>query len=329
MQRLAWVRGAALACALALPAVWVGALVPAVGPPVMAIASGALAAGLLRRRWPRVLDACAPGLAVAARTVLQLAIVAMGFGFPIGAAVGVGSRSVPTLVGTLAVAGLGILVLGRMLALHRESALLVGVGTAICGASAIAAVTAVVRPATHRVGYAITTIFVFNIIAVLAYPPLGRLLGLSPEAFGVWAGTAINDTSSVLAAATAFGAVAVHYAVVVKLVRSLAIVPLCIGLQIGRRQTAADTPPAWRVFPWFVVAFVGASMLASVLPFAVQTRLSGLSRLLITVALASVGTTVTADRLRLAGARPMVFGGLLATLVAASSLAIQAVTTGW
>jgi uncharacterized integral membrane protein (TIGR00698 family) len=323
MRLSSWLPGIALASAVALVATWLGAMVPAIGPPTVGIASGALAAAVLRRWRPGMSNACAQGLAISARVLLQLAIVAMGFGFSIRTVTAVGSRSLPVLIGTLIAAAAGAVLLGRLLALHRESALLIGVGTAICGASAIAAVTAVIRPATFRVGYAVATIFLFNIVAVLVYPPLGRLMHLSPQSFGMWAGTAINDTSSVLAAATAFGAVAVKYAVVVKLVRSLAIIPICIGLQLGRRR-AADAAPIWRSFPWFIVAFVAASIVAStgVLNVDAQAHLSDVARFLITMALAAVGTTLTGERIRAAGARPVVFGGLLATVVAVTGLAM-------
>lgn len=323
MRFPSWLAGTVLAFGIAIPATPLGALVPAVGPPTMAFAAGAVIAAVLRR-WRRGLyELCAPGLTMCARLLLQFAIVAMGFGFSLRMALTVGSQSLPILIGTLTVAAAGATLLGRLLSLHRESRLLIGVGTAICGASAIAAVTAVVRPATYRVGYAVATIFVFNIVAVLAYPPLGRLLHLSSRAFGMWAGTAINDTSSVLAAATAFGAAAVQYAVVVKLVRSLAIIPLCIGLHLGRRGEA-ESASVWRSFPWFIIAFVGASVVAStgVLTPAAQDQLTGAGRFLIAVALAAVGTSLTAERLRSAGLRPIAFGGLLAILVAITGLLI-------
>lgn len=297
---------------------------PAIGAPVAAIVLGAVAAAALGRTRPRMLQACAPGLTLASRTLLQLAIVTMGFAFPIGAVATAGARSMPVLITTLAAAAVGAVVLGRMLALHSESALLVGVGTAICGASAIAAVTAVVRPAAHRVGYAVATIFIFNVVAVLVYPPLGRLLHLSPEEFGMWAGSAINDTSSVLAASTAFGAAAVPFAVVVKLVRSLAIVPLCVGLHIGLGRRQAAGASAWRTFPWFIVAFVATSIVAAtgVLPSAALAGFSSAAAFLVTVALAAVGTSLTPDSLRTAGTRPIVFGGLLALLLAVTGLTV-------
>ena len=126
----------------------------------------------------------------------------------------------------------------RRLHLGRDLNTLIGVGTAICGASAIAATDAVIGADEADVSYAIATIFTFNVVAVLSFPSLGHLIGLSQHAFGLWAGTAINDTSSVVAASTIYGHAAVSYAVVVKLTRTLAIVPISLGLAAWRNRSA-------------------------------------------------------------------------------------------
>lgn len=164
----------------------------------------------------------------------------LGAGLSLGEVVRVGGESLPVMAGTLTVALGGAWALGRLLGVHREAALLIGVGTGICGASAIAAVTAVTGPAKDRVAYALGTIFTFNIAAVLLFPPLGHLLGLSQEGFGLWSGTAVNDTSSVVAASYAYGATAGAYAVVVKLTRSLMIVPVCLILQARKGRPPDD-----------------------------------------------------------------------------------------
>jgi|GEM_PF-2582742 len=128
--------------------------------------------------------------------------------------------------------------LGRLLGVRGDAQLLIGVGTGICGASAIAATQAVVKAKESQVAYAIGTIFSFNVVAVLAFPQIGHLLG--PHAFGLWAGTAINDTSSVLAAGYAYGGDAGSYAVVVKLTRSLMIIPI---VRCGRSGTPEQPAP--------------------------------------------------------------------------------------
>ncbi|MDO3651059.1 YeiH family protein [Nocardia mangyaensis] len=325
--------GLALAALVATVATPVGTALPMVGAPVLALGGGAAAGILLRRR-----DAAGAvfnrGLDLARRRLLGVAIVLLGLGLPMGAVLSVGRETAIVLIGTLVVGAVAAFVVGRMLAVDRESATLVAVGTTICGASAIAAATAVLRPDRQRVAYALGTIFVFNVAAVLVYPPLGRALGLSQEAFGLWAGTAINDTSSVLAAGVVFGAGAAQFAVIVKLIRSLAIVPLCIGLHVGRRQITGETgAPAGslrQAFPLFVVLFVAASVIAGldILPAALTHPLAATSSWLIAVVLAAIGTSLSIDRLRSVGARPLILGGVLGLILGAGSLGLMYLT-GW
>ncbi|WP_067475759.1 YeiH family protein [Nocardia amamiensis] len=320
--------GLFVAAVLAAVATLVGTVLPVVGAPVLALLGGAVF-GVFARRIRD--ERFAPGLAATQRHLLGTAIVLLGLALPVAAVVDVGRRTAIVLVGTLLVGALAALVVGRLLALDRESAILVAVGTTICGASAIAAATAVIKPDRDRVAYALGTIFVFNLVAVLVYPSLGHLLGLSQEAFGLWAGTAINDTSSVLAAGVTFGSAAAHFAVIVKLVRSLAIVPMCIGLHLGMRHDAdATNTPLWRSIPPFVVLFLAASVIAGagLVPTSWTAPLGNVSAWLIAAVLAAIGTTLTWQRLRSSGYRPLVFGGILAIALGSSGLALQFVT-GW
>ncbi|WP_181697436.1 putative sulfate exporter family transporter [Nocardia sp. GTS18] len=325
------VPGLALALLLAAVATPVGKALPMAGAPVVALIAGAVTGMWLRRRGGARFE---PGLDVARQRVLGWAIVLIGLGLPMGSVLGVGRETAVVLVGTLVAGAVAAFVVGRMLAVDRESATLIAAGSTICGASAIAAATAVLRPDRQRVAYALGTIFVFNVVAVLVYPPLGRAIGMSPQAFGLWAGTAINDTSSVLAAGVVFGAGAAQFAVVVKLVRSLAIVPLCLGLHLGRRRLAERTgtsPGSLREsFPLFVVMFVAASIVAAtgILPSALTEPLAATSGWLITAVLAAIGTSLSLDRLRSAGPRPLLLGGAIGVVLGTSSLALMALT-GW
>src|SRR5690625_1844655 len=165
------------------------------------------------------------------------------------------------MLGTVVVCLVGAAVVGRLLGVNDELRALIGTGTAICGASAIAAVTPVVRASGSNVAYALSTVFAFNLAAVLVFPPLGQLLGMSEEVFGLFAGTAVNDTSSVVAAATTFGPTAADHAVVVKLVRTLLIIPIVLGLSVlvARRDRLAtggtDRPSVVRLVPGVLVGF--------------------------------------------------------------------------
>ncbi|WP_280415953.1 YeiH family protein [Nocardia carnea] len=324
--------GLGLAAVLATVATLLGTLVPVAGAPVLALAAGAVFG---MRAEAQVADSgrFGPGLTWARQHLLGAAILLLGLGLPMGAVFTVGRETAVVLLGTLCVGAVTALIVGRSLALHRESVILIAAGTTICGASAIAATTAVLKPDRERVAYALGTIFVFNIVAVLVYPPLGRAFGMSEEAFGLWAGTAINDTSSVLAAGIAFGPVAASFAVIVKLVRSLMIVPLCVGLHFtGRRAGTGDlaTTPLWRTIPLFVVLFLAASVVAATgaLPSSWTAHLTDLSSWLVAAVLAAIGTSLTWRRLRSAGSRPLLFGGVLAVVLAVSALALQW-STGW
>lgn len=341
MTRLAAVPGLVVATVLAVAATALGTLLPVLGGPVAGLLLGVGVAAVLTRKAPAGgIQHLTPGLTIAGKPVLQLGIIVLGFGLSLADVATVGLASLPVLLGTLAVALGGSWALGRLLRLHTDTSLLIGAGTGICGASAIAAVTSVLRPAPERVAYSMGTIFTFNIVAVVVYPVLGQLLGLSDHGFGLWAGTAINDTSSVVAAAYAFSDAAGDHAVVVKLVRSLAIVPVCLALAFwrARRRIVAPgdsgTDPAdpagsvLRTFPWFILGFLAASAIATtgLIPGAVRDALGSLSSFLITVALVGVGMTLDLGAIRRAGARPLVLGGILGVAVGASALGLQAFT---
>lgn len=326
--------GLTLAVVVAVAATQLGTFLPVVGAPVLGITVGMVLAGLIRPG-----DDLRPGFDFAAKPVLQASIVVLGATLSLRQVATVGIGSLPVMLGTLAVALVGAAVLGRALGVRGDAQLLIGVGTGICGASAIAAVTAVVKPKQTHVAYAIGTIFTFNVAAVLLFPALGHAWHLSPHSFGLWAGTAVNDTSSVVAAAYSFAATAGPYAVVVKLTRTLTLIPIVLALGIwqARRaaRTAADPATArsagvpWRrVVPWFLFGFLAMSALDTLggVPSGWQPDITHAGTFLITVALAGIGLSLRWGAIRGAGARPLLLGGCLWVLVAATSLGLQALT---
>lgn len=328
------VPGVALSAGIAVVATVVGRTVPFVGAPVIAIVLGVVVAAVARpgARFR-------PGIRTASTTVLQCSVVLLGAQLSLGQIARVGLLSLPVMVGTLGVCLLAAWGLGRRLGVVGDLRTLIGVGTGICGASAIAAVTPVIGAVGTDVAYAVSTIFVFNVGAALLFPPLGHLLGLSQHAFGLFAGTAVNDMSSVVATSATYGAAAARFAVVVKLVRTLMIIPVCLGLAAwsarrDRSRSAAGAPGARvdvvRLVPWFLVAVVVAATATSfgLAPAAVHPALGTLSVLLITVALAAIGLSTDLAGLRRAGLRPVALGGLLWLVVSLTSLGLQLVVAG-
>jgi len=342
--------GFALALAVAAVATVVGEYVPLVGSAVPGAVIGAVIA-LTLKPGARL----TPGLKWSSTFVLQCSVVLLGAQLSIAEAARVGVSSLPVMLGTLAVCLGAAWLYGRLLGVPRDLRTLIGVGTGICGGSAIAAVSPVIEAASTDVAYAISTIFLFNIAAVLAFPLLGHALGMSQQSFGLFAGTAVNDTSSVVATATTYGAAATSHAVVVKLVRTLMIIPICLGLAAltARRPRPAashEVPAAsaalaasaaptadqarmsprriLKLVPWFLIGFVlvAAVNSAGVIPSGAHASLQHVSVFLVAVALSAIGLSTNLAALRKAGPKPLLLGALLWITVATASLGLQALT---
>ena len=260
------------------------------------------------------------------KSLLQWSIVLLGAHLSLSQIARGGLASLPVMLGTLAIVLAVAYVVGRLLGIDRDIRRLLGIGTAICGGSAIAALSSVIDVDRSDVAYALGTIFAFNVVAVLMFPALGHLMGLSQPAFGLWAGTAINDTSSVVAAAFAYGAAAGNAAVVVKLTRTHADRADRGVLRLAPDRAAAKAAPVnWAaVFPWFILWFLGAAALDSfgLIPAGWQDPLQRLALFAIIVALAGVGLATNIGRIRAAGLRPLTLGAILWVTIAVSSLAI-------
>jgi uncharacterized integral membrane protein (TIGR00698 family) len=323
--------GLTSAVVVAVGASQIGTLLPLLGAPVAAILIGVALSSKVRNQ-----ASLRPGLTLAAGLVLQLAVVLLGSQLSLGEVADVGLSSLPVMLGTLAACLTAAWLLGRRMGVDRDLRTLIGVGTGICGASAIAAVSPVIKARSATVAYAMPTIFLFNVTAVLLFPPLGHLLHLSQATFGLFAGTAVNDTSSVVAAASTYGPEAANHAVVVKLVRTLMIIPICLGLGAlaARRQRTGScvqqsamiaVASRLRLVPWFLIGFllVAAANSLGVVPAGAHDPLHGASVFLITVALAAIGMSTDVAGLRRAGARPLLLGGVLWIIVSATSLLLQ------
>ncbi|NHM13295.1 YeiH family protein [Xiamenia xianingshaonis] len=240
--------GIGICLLIALPCWFLGEALPIVGGPVFAILAGMGIAAFWSQ--PKRGNTQA-GISFTGKKVLQWAVILLGFGLNLAQIARVGAESLPIIASTIATALIAAFIMHRLLHTDAAIATLVGVGSSICGGSAIAATAPVIRAKDEDVAQAISVIFLFNVIAALIFPTLGNLLGMSNEGFGLFAGTAVNDTSSVTAAAAAWdgmhpGANSLDDATIVKLTRTLAIIPITLVLSIfvakrdGKASAAAD-----------------------------------------------------------------------------------------
>ena len=256
------------------------------------------------------------------RDLLKISVVGLGFGMELGEVWRVGRSSlVYTFVGIVGTMVAGML-LGRALKMRSTTATLVSFGTAICGGSAIAAMAPVVQAENEDVAVSLATVFTLNSVALFLFPAIGHFLHLGQEAFGVWAGVAIHDTSSVVGAASAYGLEALATGTTVKLSRAVWIAPIVLAYGWIRKSEGKTA------FPWFIAGFIAAAAVRSALPqfHAVWGGVAGMARQALVVTLFLIGAGLGPEVLKKVGFRPMIQGVLLWILVGALSLA--AVTQG-
>ena len=325
------VPGLLLAVGIGLLALLLGRWAPLIGGPVIGIVLGIVVRNLLSPG-----ERYTPGIAFAGKKVLQWSIIALGFGLSLSQVAKTGLESLSVTLVTMSVAFIAAWLLGRWLGVHDDLKILIGVGTAICGGSAIAAVTPIIRADDHDTAFAISTIFLFNLVAVLLFPLLGHLMHLSDLGFGLWAGTAINDTSSVVAAGYSYSHAAGDYATIVKLTRATLIIPVCLVLAFvvaareKRRHAQAGSVGHFSlasIFPWFILWFLVASALRTtgLIPLAIQPAIHTLAEFLIIVALTAIGLSANLRKMAASGARPILLGLGVWIAVAVSSLLVQLV----
>lgn len=261
----------------------------------------------------------------AAHYLLTFSVAALGAGMNLTQVLAAGAAGLGyTVVGIVAALVMGLL-LAKLLRTERDTALLVSVGTAICGGSAIAATAPVVRARQEAVAMAFSVVFVLNAAALMIFPPIGHALGLTPHQFGLWAALAIHDTSSVVGAASAYGGDALDYAVVLKMARALWIFPLAlaIGFLWPHPQVAGEEKPK-RKIPWFILGFIAVSAAFTFIPAlsgaADAVQFAAKRGMCLTLFL--IGSTVTLAALKSVGWRPLLLGLLLWFFVAAGSLLV-------
>ena len=336
-----WIRrngpGILVCLCIAVPAWFLGRTFEVVGGPVFAILLGMVMALF----WKEQGQARA-GITFTSKKILQLAVVLLGFGMNLSSVAKVGAQSLPIILSTITTSLVAAFVLHKLLHMDAKISTLIGVGSSICGGSAIAATAPVIGADDEEIAQSISVIFLFNVLAALTFPTLGGMLGLSNEGFGLFAGTAVNDTSSVTAAAAAWdgihGSNTLDTAAIVKMTRTLAIIPITLVLAFLRTrqeeksvQGTGVTVSLKKIFPWFVLFFVLASVVTTLLPLpaAVTGFLKSASKFFIVMAMAAIGLNTDVVKLVRTGGKPIFMGFCCWVAIACVSLGVQHLLHIW
>lgn len=315
--------GLGLALLFAGISIYLGQCLPVIGSSVFAITFGIV----VNQIWS-IPSHFRSGLQYAGKKYLQYAIILLGFSLSFKQVSETGISSLKISLLTILIAFLTAYVIGSRLHMKKNLTLLIGFGTAICGGSAIAAASPILEADDDEVALSISTIFFFNVLAVFLFPFLGHILQMTDVTFGTWAGTAINDTSSVVAAGYTYSTTAGDLATIVKLSRALMIVPACLlfaFFRYRREQKKQQKVSLKKIFPWFILWFVLASLASSLsfIPNGLLPYTKLLSQWLMAMALFGIGSKVSFQQFREAGKAPLLTGLFAWIAVAVSSLIIQ------
>ena len=276
----------------------------------------------------------APGMKFTSKRILKFAIILLGASLNLTTILHVGGISLIVMIFTLATCfGLGH-ISGKALGLNWKMSNLISAGTGICGGSAIAAIAPVIEATDLDIAFAMSATFLFDMVMIVLFPFLGRAMGLSDAAFGLWAGTAVNDTSSVVATGYAFSEAAGDFAVMVKLTRTLSIIPVVIifsfiHAHLKRKQENAVQKMSIakslkNAFPLFIVFFLVMATLNSfgMIPTIAGTYMKDLSKFLMVCALAAIGLNTNFRDMKKSGLKPMLHGFIVSALVVVVSLVV-------
>ncbi|MFI3284325.1 MAG: YeiH family protein [Erysipelotrichaceae bacterium] len=267
------------------------------------------------------------GLKFTSKRILKFAIILLGASLSITTILTVGKFSLAVMCFTLLTCFGGGYFVGKALKLNWKVSNLISAGTGICGGSAIAAIAPVIEAEDSDIAFAMSATFLFDMVMILVFPLMGQALGLNDMAFGLWAGTAVNDTSSVVATGYAFSQGAGDFAVMVKLTRALSIIPVVlifafIQMRIKRKEALSQDVEMNKVsvkssFPWFIGGFIFMAILNSFgfIPATLSVTLKEISKFLMVAALGAIGLNTSFDHMKNNGRNPMIHGFIISLLV--------------
>ena len=321
--------GFMVAVILAAIAKYIESILPVhiIGASVIALLLGMAINSFFRPKW------MASGLKFTSKKVLKIAIILLGASLSIDVIFNVGKLSLMVMVFTLLTCFGGGYFIGKALGLNWKLSNLISAGTGICGGSAIAAIAPVIDAKDSDIAYAMSATFLFDMAMIILFPVMGRALGLSDMAYGLWAGTAVNDTSSVVAAGYAFTEGAGDFATMVKLTRTLSIIPTVlvftfVNLRLKAKQNVESTgkkPNILKLFPWFIVGFLALAVVNSLgfIPASISGGTKDISKFLMVTALAAIGLNTSFKEVKKSGIAPMMHGFIISALVVVVAIGVE------
>lgn len=293
------------------------------------------------------------GLKFTSKKILKFAIVILGCSLSIGTVMTIGKLSLTVMLFTLLTCFGGGYIVGKILKLNWKLSNLISAGTGICGGSAIAAIAPVIEAEDKDIAYAISATFLFDMFMIFLFPIFGKWLGLTDMAYGLWAGTAVNDTSSVVAAGYAFSETAGDFATMVKLTRTLSIIPVvvmfafinyrinikslvnsCVSVNSNINKDNKDKSINHnknglayisKICPWFILGFVALAIINSygLIPSVVSSFTKDASKFLMVTALAAIGLNTNFNEMKKSGIAPMIHGFIISLLVVIVAITVE------
>ena len=328
-EHLLFLLGVAICFAVAGLSVLLEKLIPGelLGASIIALFMGTIINSFFHPVWIK------PALKFTSKKVLKAAIILLGASLSVSTILSVGKMTFFVMIFTFAMCFGGGYFIRKLFGLNWKLSNLISAGTGICGGSAVAAIAPVIDADDKDIAFAMSSTFLFDMVMIALYPLMGRALGMSDMAYGIWAGTSVNDTASVVASGYAFSEIAGDFATMVKLTRTIAIIPTVlvfafISTRIKQKElkTTADGKKVnlIKIIPWFIGGFLLLAIFNSVgfIPAAVSGALKGASKFLMVTALAAIGLGTSITDFKKAGLKPMFYGITIDTLVTITALVV-------
>ena len=328
-NKIIFISGLCICFSIAGISIFLEKLIPGglLGASIIALFSGTLINSFFHPAWIK------PALKFASKKILKIAIVLLGASLSISTIMSVGKMTFFVMIFTFAVCFGGGYFIGKLFGLNWKLSNLISAGTGICGGSAIAAIAPAIDADDKDIAFAMSSTFLFDMVMIALYPLMGKALGMTDIAYGIWAGTSVNDTASVVASGYAFSELAGDFATTVKLTRTLAIIPtVLVFAYIGARakqkemkvSTGSKKVNIIKIIPWFIGGFLIMALLNTLgcIPSAVSSVIKSTSKFFMVTALAAIGLGTSITDFKKAGLRPMFYGITIDTLVTLTALGV-------